>query len=95
MSLAKPLPFNSARTNKGPSGCLPAAAAQNRRRQAQGERVRFDMSNQRPPHHQPPPYLSPSPPVPAPAEAVPQPDPDALDPVRYGDWERKGIAVDF
>jgi hypothetical protein len=24
-----------------------------------------------------------------------EPDPDRLDPVRYGDWELKGIAVDF
>lgn len=53
------------------------------------------MSNQRPPHVKPPAYLSPNPPVPEPAEALPQDDPDPLDPVRYGDWERKGIAVDF
>jgi len=25
---------------------------------------------------------------------VPEPD-DQLSPVRYGDWERKGIAIDF
>jgi hypothetical protein len=24
-----------------------------------------------------------------------EPDPDRIDPVRYGDWELKGIAVDF
>lgn len=24
-----------------------------------------------------------------------EPDPDRLDPTRYGDWELKGIAVDF
>ena len=34
-----------------------------------------------------------SPPVPKPAPAVPAKDP--LDPTRYGDWERKGVAVDF
>lgn len=33
----------------------------------------------------------------APAPAVPQdgPEPDGLSPTRYGDWVRKGIAVDF
>ena len=25
----------------------------------------------------------------------PEPDPERLDPVRYGDWELKGVAVDF
>ena len=50
----------------------------------------------RPDHVKPPAYLSKSPPV-------PQPDPKDLvrpvteerSPVRYGDWELKGIAVDF
>ncbi len=51
---------------------------------------------QRPAHLKPPEDLPPSPPVPAPA-AVERPDADPLgrDPVRYGDWELKGIAVDF
>ena len=53
----------------------------------------------RPPHLDPPAYLSKSPPAPAP-EAVGEPEPAAgeearLDPTRYGDWERKGIAIDF
>lgn len=53
----------------------------------------------RPKHLDPPAHLSPSPPVPKP-EAVDQPDSPAgeahrLDPTRYGDWEKKGIAVDF
>jgi len=26
---------------------------------------------------------------------APEPDPERLDPVRYGDWEISGIAVDF
>lgn len=52
---------------------------------------------QRPPHVKPPAHLSKSPPV-------PQPDPidkppfkgrGNHDPVRYGDWEQKGIAIDF
>ena len=44
----------------------------------------------------PPPYLSKSPPVPAPEPADrQQADPLGRDPTRYGDWELKGIAVDF
>lgn len=55
--------------------------------------------SRRPAHVKPPAHLSPSPPVPEP-EAVDQPDaPDGeeerKDPTRYGDWEKKGIAVDF
>ncbi|OYY79578.1 MAG: DUF1674 domain-containing protein [Sphingomonas sp. 28-62-20] len=53
---------------------------------------------QRPPHVKPPEYLSRNPPVPEP-EAVPVEkegdDPLGLNPVRYGDWELKGIAIDF
>ena len=46
-----------------------------------------------------PEYLSKSPPVPEP-EAVeqalpPEGEEKRLDPTRYGDWEKKGIAVDF
>jgi hypothetical protein len=44
-------------------------------------------------------YLSRSPPVPEP-EPLKEPAPPAgeeekLDPTRYGDWEKNGIAVDF
>lgn len=51
---------------------------------------------QRPDHVKPPAYLSPNPPVPEP-EAKPEPEADPLgkNPVRYGDWELKGVAVDF
>ena len=43
-----------------------------------------------------PPELPPSPPVPAPQPiVVPEHDPLGRDPVRYGDWELKGVAVDF
>lgn len=50
----------------------------------------------RPDHVRPPAYLSPNPPVPSPGPAEDEKrDPDARDPVRYGDWELKGIAVDF
>jgi hypothetical protein len=52
----------------------------------------------RPKHLKPPAHLSKSPPVPAP-EAVepakPVGEEDKLDPTRYGDWEKKGIAIDF
>ena len=46
-----------------------------------------------------PEYLSKSPPIPRPEpveQAVP-PDGEEkkLDPTRYGDWEKKGIAIDF
>jgi hypothetical protein len=44
-------------------------------------------------------YLSPSPPVPEPepldGEAPPVGEEQKLDPTRYGDWEKKGIAIDF
>jgi hypothetical protein len=53
---------------------------------------------QRPPHVKPPEHLSKNPPVPAPEPVVadlPEADPLGLNPVRYGDWELKGIAVDF
>ena len=34
---------------------------------------------------------------PAPTPQVPEPrtDPDGLDPTRFGDWEKNGIAIDF
>ena len=53
----------------------------------------------RPKHLDAPDYLSPSRPVPEP-ETVDQPAPPSgeeqkLDPTRYGDWEKKGIAIDF
>jgi hypothetical protein len=50
---------------------------------------------ERPAHVKPPTHLSPSPPLPQPGPA-PEPLPaDSLDPTRYGDWEKKGIAIDF
>ena len=52
---------------------------------------------QRPAHVKPPAgWNPPNPPVPAPEPLVrPEHDPLGPDPVRYGDWERKGVAVDF
>ena len=53
---------------------------------------------QRPPHVKPPAHLSRNPPVPRPKPVAPDKapgDPLGLNPVRYGDWELKGIAIDF
>lgn len=50
---------------------------------------------QRPPDLKPPAHLSKSPPVPAPEPIEPSADPLGRDPTRYGDWELKGVAVDF
>jgi hypothetical protein len=53
----------------------------------------------RPSHLAAPAYLSPSPPVPEPEQpkdgSPPAGEEERLDPTRYGDWEKKGIAVDF
>jgi hypothetical protein len=53
----------------------------------------------RPAHLDPPAHLSPSPPVPEPetpaASQPPAGEEQRLDPTRYGDWEKKGIAIDF
>ncbi|MEP7315076.1 MAG: DUF1674 domain-containing protein [Sphingomicrobium sp.] len=47
----------------------------------------------RPKHIQPPDYLSKSPPLPDPAPG--KPEQEERSPTRYGDWEKKGIAIDF
>jgi hypothetical protein len=53
----------------------------------------------RPKHLDAPAYLSPSPPMPEPGEpqatGAPAGEEERPDPTRYGDWEKKGIAVDF
>ena len=53
----------------------------------------------RPDSLKPPAHLSKSPPMPAPQATDPPPPPqgedDKLDPTRYGDWETKGVAIDF
>jgi hypothetical protein len=53
----------------------------------------------RPKHLDPTRPLSKSPPVPKPeqigADEGPAGESERLDPTRYGDWEKKGIAVDF
>ena len=53
----------------------------------------------RPKHLEAPAYLTAPQPVPEP-EPVEEPAPptgeeERLDPTRYGDWEKKGIAIDF
>ena len=54
---------------------------------------------ERPKHLDPPAHLSKSPPVPEPEPLDPAQPPAGeerrLDPTRYGDWEKKGIAIDF
>jgi len=46
-----------------------------------------------------PDYLTKSPPVPTPepveTTSPPEGEEKRLDPTRYGDWEKKGIAIDF
>jgi hypothetical protein len=52
----------------------------------------------RPKHVKAPAYLSKSPPVPEPGAgqaASPAGEEEKPDPTRYGDWEKKGIAIDF
>lgn len=53
----------------------------------------------RPRHLNPPKTLSRSPPVPEPGPGTEKSGPAGEeakpDPTRYGDWEKKGIAVDF
>jgi hypothetical protein len=56
-------------------------------------------SRKRPAHLHAPAHLSHSPSVPAPESGEPAPPPEGeeqrLDPTRYGDWEKKGVAIDF
>lgn len=53
----------------------------------------------RPKHLNAPAYLTPTAPVPEPAPGGPTEPPageeQRPDPTRYGDWEKKGVAVDF
>lgn len=51
------------------------------------------MADQRPEQLKAPANLSKSPPIPEPG--APVVEDEALSPTRYGDWEKKGIAVDF
>jgi hypothetical protein len=51
------------------------------------------MPDKRPPHVKPPASLSKSPPVPQPGSPIAEDE--ALSPTRYGDWEKKGVAIDF
>lgn len=54
-------------------------------------------ATRRPEHLKPPVHLSASPPVPKPEpfEMGGEPGRVKPDPVRYGDWENNGIAIDF
>lgn len=51
-------------------------------------------ATQRPARFTPPTHWT-NPPVPEPRAATPCDDPDGLDPTRFGDWEKNGIAIDF
>lgn len=54
--------------------------------------------SRRPAWVRPPAHLSKNPPVPAPEQVTAPPESggrDGPDPTRYGDWELKGVAVDF
>lgn len=51
------------------------------------------MTPDRPKHVKPPATLSKSPPIPEPGP--PSGEEETLSPTRYGDWEKKGIAIDF
>lgn len=59
----------------------------------------MSRNKKRPAHLDPPAYLAKSPPVPEPAASEPATGPAGEtgkpDPTRYGDWEKKGIAIDF
>jgi hypothetical protein len=53
---------------------------------------------QRPPHLKPPRHWQKSAPVPDPGPGSEEEEsggPKGREPTRYGDWEKKGIAVDF
>jgi hypothetical protein len=56
-------------------------------------------AQKRPAHLDAPAYLSPSPPLPDAKQAADTPPPAGEegrpDPTRFGDWEKKGIAIDF
>jgi hypothetical protein len=54
-------------------------------------------ATKRPAHLDAPAYLTKSGPVPEPkaTEFTGEPGREKPDPVRYGDWENKGIAIDF
>jgi len=54
-------------------------------------------ATQRPPHVKAPAHWTPSAPVPEPEAVTLEPEAgrEGPDPVRYGDWESKGIAIDF
>ncbi len=59
----------------------------------------MERPRKRPAHLDPPKYLSKSPPVPEPEPVAkikpPAGEEEKPDPTRYGDWEKKGIAIDF
>jgi hypothetical protein len=89
----KPLQGNS----RSPDALAPTIGkAQMAGLQQSQEQMMGTFEGKRPAHVKPPAHLSKSPPVPLPDPIDQQPVIDEeLSPVRYGDWERKGIAIDF
>lgn len=64
---------------------------------AQGtQHARYPRATRRPDHVKPPAHWSKSPPVPVP-QPIAEGDAEeaAKGPTRFGDWEHKGIAIDF
>ncbi len=57
----------------------------------------YKRATKRPAHLDAPAYLTKNSPVPAPKKVPMSSEPgrETPDPVRYGDWENKGIAIDF
>ncbi len=57
----------------------------------------IQLRAKRPAHIKPPAHWTKGPPAPKPAatKRAREPDPERPDPVRFGDWELKGVAVDF
>lgn len=55
----------------------------------------MDRATRRPANVRPPARWGASPPVPAPALVEPDAQEREHGPTRYGDWESKGIAIDF
>lgn len=53
-----------------------------------------ESATRRPPGFVKPAHWTNEPP-PQPKAAEPREDPDGLDPTRFGDWEKNGIAIDF
>ncbi len=61
------------------------------------DKPKAERATKRPAHLNAPAYLTKNEPVPVPKQVKWEKEPgrEKPDPVRYGDWENKGIAIDF